>query len=607
MLLTLAAALAFAIRAFDPEPEHLQPQLGPDGLEVRSSRFHDPAPMTGTDRRCLLLLCALCALVSFLGLGRRDTPESWLTLRAGESRTVALAEPGRIARVQLFCGPDVGSWELEYSEDGENWKPAGELVQNYVAVLKWQELENSRTSPSSRYLRITCLTGPATLGEIALWDREGKRLTPVDAGALGDEQECVPEGEHYLNSSYFDEIYHVRTAWEHMEGVRPYEVTHPPLGKLLISLGMRIFGVNPFGWRFSGVLFGLLMLPLLYLLLKNLFGCTVTAASVTAVFAFDFLRFTQTRIATIDTYSVFFILLMYYFMYRYFTQPWDTPLRKTLLPLGLCGLSFALGVAAKWTVFFAGAGLALIWAVRQGLRLRWQHVNGAREEAVHYLLPTVLWSCVFFLLLPVLVYCLVYLPYGRAAGVKPFSGDYFRIITDNIGYMYRYHSGLEATHPYESRWWQWMLDLKPILYYLKKYDDGTRSAFGAFGNPLFWWTGLAAMVCMLVKALRGDKTALFILIGYLSCLLPWLRVTRCAFIYHYFPCTPFLALALGRQCSELCRKARLRPKARAFDPWVPGLAAGCILLFAVFYTVLTGVAAPARFQHNLLGWFHWPF
>ncbi len=34
-----------------------------------------------------------------------------------------------------------------------------------------------------------------------------------------------------MNSSYFDEIYHARTALEHIENVYPYEITHPPLGK----------------------------------------------------------------------------------------------------------------------------------------------------------------------------------------------------------------------------------------------------------------------------------------------------------------------------------------------------------------------------------------
>ena len=42
-----------------------------------------------------------------------------------------------------------------------------------------------------------------------------------------------------------------------------------------------------------------------------------------------------------------------------------------------------------------------------------------------------------------------------------------------------------------------------------------------------------------------DRTALFILVGYLAQLLPWVFVTRVVFEYHYFPSSVFLVLALA--------------------------------------------------------------
>jgi dolichyl-phosphate-mannose--protein O-mannosyl transferase len=64
----------------------------------------------------------------------------------------------------------------------------------------------------------------------------------------------------------FDEVYHAKTAYEYIRKVLPDEDTHPPLGKAIIALGIQIFGMTPFGWRFMGILFGILMLPLLYVL-----------------------------------------------------------------------------------------------------------------------------------------------------------------------------------------------------------------------------------------------------------------------------------------------------------------------------------------------------
>ena len=174
--------------------------------------------------------------------------------------------------------------------------------------------------------------------------------------ALCDEQELVPEKQNFMNSSYFDEIYHARTAWEHLNRVYPYEITHPPLGKIIIGLGISLFGMTPFGWRFSGTLFGVLMLPLLYVFAKKLFGGKTVPAACTALMATDFMHFVQTRIATIDVYAVFFILLMYLFMYQFVRG-------KGSWYLALSGVAFGLGAASKWTCFYAGAGLAVIWAI----------------------------------------------------------------------------------------------------------------------------------------------------------------------------------------------------------------------------------------------------
>ena len=70
-----------------------------------------------------------------------------------------------------------------------------------------------------------------------------------------------------------------------------------------MGVGIRLFGMTPFGWRFMGTLFGVGMLPLLYVFLKNLFGRTSIATCGTVLLAADFMHLTQTRLATIDTYA----------------------------------------------------------------------------------------------------------------------------------------------------------------------------------------------------------------------------------------------------------------------------------------------------------------
>ena len=87
---------------------------------------------------------------------------------------------------------------------------------------------------------------------------------------LTDEPDKVVYEFSWYETTYFDEIYHPRTAYEFMTHRYPYENTHPPLGKVIIACGMLIFGVNPFGWRFFGTLCGVLMVPLAYVMGKKM-------------------------------------------------------------------------------------------------------------------------------------------------------------------------------------------------------------------------------------------------------------------------------------------------------------------------------------------------
>jgi dolichyl-phosphate-mannose-protein mannosyltransferase len=603
-----AASVGFTVWGFSAGPRRLS-ATKEKGDSCPPAAFHKPAPMTKRDFLPLAVICLVYGALAFIGLGDTKAPESYYVFSKGAKATVELSQAADIQKLFYFSGPDVGNYKLETSVDGKTWLTQADLEQGYNDILKWHTYDFEADYENIRYIRLSSLSSALHLGEIALYDRSGERLTFKTVNELTDEQELVPERASYLNSVYFDEIYHVRTAWENIVNKSPYEISHPPLGKLIISVGIRLFGLVPFGWRFMGVLFGILMLPILYVFIKNLFGSTLIAACGTTVFAFDFMHFVQTRIATIDTYGVFFILLMFYFMYRYFVLPYDTPVKKTLPWLLLSGLSFGLGAASKWTVIYGGVGLGLIWLIRQALCLRWD-IAAAKQDNRKlsfggYLTSTILWSLLFFVILPVFIYVLSYYPYGLAKNVKLFSPEYLKIVWDNQTYMFSYHSGLTATHPYESRWWKWVTDYRPILYYLDYFEDKvTKSAFGAFGNPLFWWTGLGAMISMLIKTIRGDKLAAFILIGYLTSLLPWVFITRCTFIYHYFPCTVFLALALCYLFSDMCRRTKKR-----YDRLVPIFTGLCLLMFIIFYPVLTGIRFSIGFTNAVLRWFggNWPF
>ena len=571
----------------------------PFGFEARSGR------LSRLDAVLCLVITALYAVTAFAGLGDTSAPQSWCRFtERGQYALVDLGSETGLGMIRYYPGLHTGEYRLELSSDGESWRGAGSLSQEYNDLFKWLDYSLAAegvADTSARYVRITA-SAELDLGEIAFYDAEGNMLDAdgfdYDAGcaALFDEQDAVPERPGYMNSTYFDEIYHARTALEHIENVYPYEITHPPLGKEIIGLGIRLFGMTPFGWRFMGTLFGVLMLPILYVFLKRMTRSSAIAGCATVIFAFDFMHFVQTRIATIDTYSVFFILLMYLFMWRFVSGgKWRY--------LALSGVFFGLGAASKWTCIYAGAGLAVIWLVYWITQAR-------RPRFAARFIANCGFCLVFFVAVPLVIYYLSYYHYGTARGLEGgvgmfFTRDYFDIVWDNQVYMWEYHSDLVSTHPYASRWYQWLVDARPILYYLEYFEDGTtKSAFGAFMNPLFCWAGLIAIFANALFIFKDrDGKAAFIVIGYLAQLLPWVLVTRLTFAYHYFPSEVFLILALANVWSRL-REAAL-PYWRRNMYALTGASAA---LFAAFYPVLTGLRTPIWYTRSLLKWFpSWPF
>ncbi|MDO4983374.1 MAG: phospholipid carrier-dependent glycosyltransferase [Eubacteriales bacterium] len=554
------------------------------------------------DRKDALIMATIAVIygvVAFTGLGNTSSPQTFVNMQ-GASASFRLDGENFPSRIMYFCGVGEGCYTLEFSQDGNVWHKAGELEQDYQADLKWKEF-SPQYSDVPRFMRVTG-NGAVWFGEIALYGDDGElmELIPANDGAssmLCDEQDTAVVKSDFHNSSYFDEIYHARTAWEHLNSVQPYEVSHPPLGKLIIALGIKLFGMTPFGWRFSGTFFGVLMLPIMYIFVKKMFGGRTAPTACTVVLASDFMHFVQTRIATIDTYGVFFILLMYLFMYLFITENDKGESKKALCFLALSGVSFGLGAASKWTGLYAGAGLAVIWLGYWAFYCK---------DGVKAFIKNALFCVVFFVIIPAAIYYVSYFAYGRAYGMSGigmfFKKEYAHMVLGNQQLMFSYHSGLVAEHPYSSKWYQWILDIRPILYYLDDFNDGTRSSFGAFVNPVLCWGGLVAIaVLVFIAVSRRERNALFIVLAYLAQLLPWVFVPRLTFAYHYFPCSVFLVMALG----YIFKLVRQNEK---WKLTVGGFCAVSVLTFVLFYPALTGKIVDSSTATKLLGWLPtWPF
>jgi dolichyl-phosphate-mannose--protein O-mannosyl transferase len=385
----------------------------------------------------------------------------------------------------------------------------------------------------------------------------------------------------------FDEIYHARTAYEHLNSMPVYEWTHPPLGKLLISTGILLFGMNPFGWRIAGALFGVAMIPLMYMFGLKVFRRSFYAFCCSFLIMFDFMHFGLSRIATVDIYAAFFIILMYYFIYQYCIRP-------TTKHLFFCGLFFGIGAACKWITLYAAGGIALLIVFTQ---YRLYRQSSGNPQLLKTSMVRTFFNCIsFFIVIPAIIYCLSYLPYFFVPNAQNDIGLIWRYQSS----IFKYHSQyvLNATHPYSSEWLEWPLFIKPLVTYAgESPSTGISSTMAILGNPAIWWAGIAAVFAAIASAWKKkdiQMSVVFVAVAFQY--LPWAFVPRITFIYHFFSSVPFIIF-----CIVYCIKTLTDsfPKA-VYAAW--GYLAVVFALFVMFFPVLSGLEVSRDYVNN---WLHW--
>lgn len=566
------------------------------------------------DFLAMAVITIVYAVIAFTNLGDMEAPETGYSFVEEGQVVLDFGESVEIEKIWNFLGyKNNPKYTIKYSEvaDGGFVELFSEEVPyDAGSVFNWNEQE---LNIKCRYLVIEAseMTYEDSVLEFVFTDAEGSTILPANASdypALFDEQDIFSGRDSYMNGTYFDEIYHARTAYEMIEGLYCYENTHPPLGKGFIALGILMFGMNPFGWRFMGTVFGVLMLPALYVFAKKLFKETWLATAVTTLFAFDFMHFAQTRIATIDVFVTLFIILAYLFMYCYSQKSfYDTALKDTFIPLGLCGIAMGFSWACKWTGIYASVGLCLIFFLTMGQRFREyiyasKNPNGVTEGISHKeilesfypkFFKTIAFCCIFFIVIPLTIYVASYIPTSDGTD----HGLIQRVI-DNQESMLSYHSGLEAEHSFSSEWYEWPMMKRPIWFYSGTVGENLKEGISSFGNPLVWWVGIPAFIMVLYYGfIEKERKGRFLTYAYLSQYLPWMFIGRTIFIYHYFPSVPFVTLMIGYCLKKIVDyKPKLKP---AIFVYV-GLAIG---LFIMFYPVLSGMAVDPDYVNKYLRWF----
>ena len=377
---------------------------------------------------------------------------------------------------------------------------------------------------------------------------------------------------------YFDEIHYLPAARNLLALSEVKNPEHPLLGKELIAASMWLLGDNSFAWRLPSALAGALAL---FASLRATWWASLSRpATLIAglLLASNFLLFVIARIAMLDAAMLAFAMACLWLCARAVRRP-----EHGHLTLALAGIALGLSLAAKWSVAPLAVlpGLAFAIARAVSLRDRRLEILTARDAGpvpgVSLIAAAVLLGAV-----PVAVYLFSFLPLSWfATGAVPFS--------DVLEFQWRMKDLQESVikpHPYQSVWWQWVADWRPI-WFLYENVDGAQRGVLMVGNPLTMWLGLPAVLACAIwgwlrRGLPLGAAMLAAAVLYTASLALWIVAPKpVQFYYHYLLAGTFLTIALGLVLGALWQRGRHWRWPAAV------MVAASLGLFAWFYPILS--------------------
>jgi Gpi18-like mannosyltransferase/4-amino-4-deoxy-L-arabinose transferase-like glycosyltransferase len=171
------------------------------------------------------------------------------------------------------------------------------------------------------------------------------------------------------------------------------------------------------------------------------------------------------------------------------------------------------------------------------------------------------WVGACLVIVPLTVYGLSYVPYLQLGHDWATSaGPAYGWSLDELhAQMFSYHFNLEAGHASASPWWSWPLALKPTWFYGESYDRDLIAVIYNGGNPILFWAGIPALaVCAVLAWKRRSAALVLVVAAFAFQYVPWLRIERATFAYHYLTAVVFAMVAVAYLVDELLRRPAWR-------------------------------------------------
>ena len=369
----------------------------------------------------------------------------------------------------------------------------------------------------------------------------------------------------------FDEVHYVPAARVLASLAGPVNIEHPLLGKTIIALGILLFGDGPLGWRFFSSVASTAVVVGVFAILWVTFGRLRPAVVGSVLAILNFTIFVQARIAMLDGFMAAFVVAAVAMLAWSMRGTGAQVRRRWLAGSVLLGLA----VGTKWTaapyVAFAACGYLLL---RRDRADRWPGLHPIAALAMLGLASVGTYLATFA---PAFFYRSDPL---TLATLIPYQLDIFHQQTQVL-----------PPHTYQSAWYTWPFDLRPI-WYLYEPVDGAQRGILMLGNPVVMWGGLAAVLACLWGWARHRSTALGTIAWlWIASVAMWAIIPKSlGFFYYYYLSTIWLPIAIAAALDRFGR-GRLR----YLDEAAVTLAA---MLFVHFYPILaaTALSGPGAFQ-----------
>jgi len=378
----------------------------------------------------------------------------------------------------------------------------------------------------------------------------------------------------YPSETVFDEVHFGKFASGYLTQEYFFDI-HPPLGKLLITATGNLGGYsNNFNFENIGdkypdssyvwlrlvpIIAGTLLPLIIYFLARKLKISEILSFVAATLVILENSLLVQSRFILLDSMLLFFGFLG---LFLYFTAKEN----KSYLFFIASGISLGACASIKWTGL-SFIALIVVWEI---LIYVYRLIKKKKVKpsllAIKLSVILVTFFVVYFATFAVHFTVLKKSGPGNGYMSKSFqktlegssyqdnsdikASNIFSKFTELNIEMFDSNQRINTEHPYQSKWYTWPIMARPI-YYWNSQDEGEIGRIYLLGNPFIYWAAFFAIMVTIINSFlrkewrtKKEKIVIFLILGYLINLLPFIFIKRPMFLYHYLAALIFGILAL---------------------------------------------------------------